>query len=185
MSSLDANRWVKDYSDMLYRFAIPRVNDRDTARDLVQETFLAAWRNADNFKGEISEKNWLFTILKNKIIDHYRKASTRLTVNLPETDQEDHFFDEAGHWQGAEGPQNWVPDAGKSLDRKEFYKVLENCRKNLKELQNIVFSMKYLDGFESEEICKELQLTPSNYWVLLHRAKLQLRSCLEKNWFLK
>jgi len=68
---------------MLYRYALPRVNDGEVAKDLVQDTFLAAWRNYDNFKGEISEKNWLFTILKNKIIDHFRKSSTRLTDNLP------------------------------------------------------------------------------------------------------
>ena len=70
-SQLDAAKWVSDYGDMLYRYALPRVNDEDTAKDLVQETFLAAWRNYENFKGEISEKNWLYNILKNKIIDHY------------------------------------------------------------------------------------------------------------------
>ena len=69
MVQLDAKKWVNDYGDMLYRYAVPRVNDKEVAKDLVQDTFLAAWRNYDNFKGEISEKNWLFTILKNKIID--------------------------------------------------------------------------------------------------------------------
>ncbi|HEY6975510.1 MAG TPA: sigma-70 family RNA polymerase sigma factor, partial [Chitinophagaceae bacterium] len=82
MAELNATKWVSDYGDMLYRYALSRVNDRETAKDIVQETFLAAWRHYDNFKGEISEKNWLFTILKNKIIDHFRKAATRLTDSL-------------------------------------------------------------------------------------------------------
>ncbi len=170
---------------MLYRFALPRVNDADLAKDLVQDTFLAAWRNAENFKGEISEKNWLFTILKNKIIDHYRKASTRLTENFSDKAGEDAFFDEDSHWMANAAPKDWKADEPKNIERKEFYTVLDSCRKRLKEMQANVFSMKYLDDLESEEICKALGITPSNYWVLLHRAKLQLRSCLEKNWFTK
>jgi RNA polymerase sigma-70 factor (TIGR02943 family) len=185
MSKLDANKWVNNYGDMLYRFALPRVRDEELAKDLVQETFLAAWRNEANFKGEISEKNWLFTILKNKIIDHYRKASTRLTENFSDKATEDNFFDEADHWTNNASPKEWKTDDTKNIETKEFYEVLEKCKMKLKELQSAVFSLKYLDGFESEEICKELGITPSNYWVLLHRAKLQLRGCLEKNWFLK
>jgi RNA polymerase sigma-70 factor (ECF subfamily) len=185
MAQLDAEKWVNNYSDMLYRFALPRVNDADLAKDLVQDTFLAAWRNVANFKGEISEKNWLFTILKNKIIDHYRKASTRLTESFSDKAGEDDFFDEDNHWSANAYPKDWKAAEPKNIERKEFYVVLESCRKKLRELQAAVFSMKYLDDLESEEICKALGITPSNYWVLLHRAKLQLRSCLEKNWFTK
>lgn len=185
MQQLDATKWVNEYSDMLYRFALPRVNDKEIAKDLVQDTFLAAWRNHENYKGEISEKNWLFTILKNKIIDHYRKASTRLTERLPEAAEKDIFFDDAGHWGTATGPQDWGVDYNKNIESKEFYKILSRCKEKLKEIQNSVFTMKYLDGLESEEICKELNISASNYWVLIHRAKVQLRACLEKNWFVK
>jgi RNA polymerase sigma-70 factor (TIGR02943 family) len=185
MSGLNATKWVSDYGDMLYRYALPRVNDRETAKDLVQETFLAAWRNYDNFKGEISEKNWLFTILKNKIIDHFRKASTRLTDSLPGIADEDAYFDDAKHWTIATAPQDWNLDTDAPIERKEFYEVLYMCKGKLKEIQNAVFTMKYLEGLESEDICKELNITASNYWVLIHRAKLQLRECLEKNWFIK
>lgn len=181
MAQLNANKWVHDYSDMLYRYALPRVNDSDVAKDLVQDTFLAAWRNHDNFKGEISEKNWLFTILKNKIIDHYRKASTRLTEGLPENTNEP-FFDEHEHWQEQTGPKEWGIDYSQAVERKEFYDILNRCRKKLKDIQATVFSMKYMDGMDSEEICKVLNITPSNFWVLMHRAKLGLRACLEKNW---
>lgn len=178
-------KWVNDYSDMLYRHALQRVNDGEAAKDLVQDTFLAAWRNRENFKGEISEKNWLYTILKNKIIDYYRKASNRLTDRLPEFSNSDYFFDDEEHWISSAAPKEWTAGGGNKLETKEFYTVLNNCRMKLKEIQNAVFSMKYLDGISSEEICKELNITPSNYWVLIHRAKLQLRECLEKSWFLK
>lgn len=184
MAQLDATKWVHDYSDMLYRYALPRVNDREVAKDLVQDTFLAAWRNFNNFKGEISEKNWLFTILKNKIIDHYRKASTRLTEDLPDA-VNDPFFDQEEHWSQQAGPQDWGIDYSQPVEKKEFYEILSQCRRKLKDIQSAVFSMKYLDGLDSEEICKELNITASNFWVLMHRAKLQLRACLEKNWIKK
>ncbi|QEC68052.1 sigma-70 family RNA polymerase sigma factor [Panacibacter ginsenosidivorans] len=183
-AQLDATKWVNDYSDMLYRYALPRVNDSEIAKDLVQDTFLAAWRNYDNFKGEISEKNWLYAILKNKIIDHFRKASTRLTDSLPGMADDDPYFDEAAHWKQSMHPKEW-DDSDSLVTKKEFYEVLSNCKNKLKQIQDTVFTMKYLEGLDSEEICKVLNLTSSNYWVLIHRAKLQLRACLEKNWFTK
>lgn len=169
---------------MLYRYALPRVNDSEVAKDLVQDTFLAAWRNHENFKGEISEKNWLYAILKNKIIDHFRKASTRLTDSLPGMADDDPYFDEAAHWKQSAYPKEWDNSDG-LVAKKEFYEVLRNCKTKLKHIQDTAFTMKYLDGLDSEEICKVLNLTTSNYWVLIHRAKLQLRACLEKNWFTK
>lgn len=181
----DATKWIHDYGDMLYRFAYTRVNDMDIAKDLVQETYLAAWRNHESFKGEISEKNWLFTILKNKIIDHYRKASTRLTDRLPDAGNEDMYFNEEDHWTTEASPANWNAEPNSTVERKEFYQILNKCKSKLAEMQKAVFAMKYTDDLESEEICKALQITASNYWVLMHRAKLQLRNCLEKNWFVK
>ena len=183
MPQLEASRWVNDYGDSLYRYALPRVNDSEVAKDLVQDTFLAAWRNIENYKGQISEKNWLFTILKNKIIDHYRKSSTRLTDRLPEQAKDDPYFDNADHWTEAAEPSDWGIDYNALIEKKEFYGILQQCKKKLKELQDIAFSMKYLDGYDSEEICKELNISASNFWVLIHRAKVQLRACLEKNWF--
>ncbi len=184
-SKLSATTWIHEYGDMLFRYALPRVNDEDTAKDLVQETFLAAWRNRENFKGEISEKNWLYTILKNKIIDHFRKASTRLTDRLPGQANEEAYFDENLHWTKAASPNDWSVNADDAVNRKEFHDVLKKCKSKLKETQDMVFTMKYQEDMDSEEICKVLNITPSNYWVLIHRAKLQLRVCIEKNWFLK
>jgi RNA polymerase sigma-70 factor (ECF subfamily) len=130
-------------------------------------------------KAKVSEKNWLYAILKNKIIDHFRKASTRLTDSLPGTATDDPYFDEAAHWKQSMHPKEW-DDSDSLVTKKEFYETLRNCKNKLKKIQDMVFTMKYLEGLDSEEICKVLNLTTSNYWVLIHRAKLQLRACLEK-----
>ena len=181
---LTASKWVNTYSDLLYRFALHRVGETHTAKDLVQDTFVAAWKNIDNYRTDASVKTWLFAILKNKIIDHYRKASVRLTDELDAVVQsKSEFFDSDDHWAAGVYPQDWNADQNNSVESKEFYVILGKCRTRLKEIQNMVFTMKYLDGMESDEICKVLALTTSNYWVLVHRAKVQLRSCLEKNWF--
>lgn len=178
--------WVEQYADPLFRFAISRVGDSELAKDLVQDTFLSALKNADAFKGESSEKNWLFKILKNKIIDFYKSKARNLVSSLNEhLAQANDYFDEDWNWQLSLRPQQWAVDYSQNIETKEFYVILENCKKKLNEIQNIVFTMKYLDDANSEEICKELDISSSNYWVLIHRAKLQIRQCLEKNWFLK
>lgn len=184
--SLNATDLVNEYADMLYRFALQRVKNSDTAKDIVQDTFLAAWRNKDNYKGEASVKSWLFIILKNKLIDHYRKSSAKVTESISANENnDDYFFDKADHWTAEASPKTWSSTSTITVETKEFYTILHNCKQKLREVQNTVFTMKYLEGMESEEICKVLELSPSNYWILVHRAKVQLRGCLEKNWFFR
>ncbi len=184
-NTLTPKLWVKTYADQLFRFASLRINDKEAAKDLVQETFLAALRNVDTFKGEISEKNWLYTILKNKIIDHYRKKASSLISQLEVSNNESEYFDEENHWIKNRIPKEWQIDYNSTLDSNEFLEILQQCMKRLSELLKMVFAMKYLDERESDEICKELKITTSNYWVILHRSKLQLRDCIEKKWFIK
>lgn len=179
LHTLHPQQWVDNYADSLYAFAKARVSSADVAKDIVQETFLSAWKARDGYRGDASEKNWLFTICRNKITDHYRKASTQLE-DLSVDDDNSHFED-SGHWNMTNNTGRW--DAAAQVDSKEFYKILNACKDNLKELQKAVFVMKYLDDMDTEEICKELNISSSNYWVLMHRAKLQLRDCLGKNWF--
>ena len=182
-SALNPKLWVKNYSDLLYRFAYIRVNNEEAAKDLVQETFFAALRSAENFKGAISEKNWLFTILKNKIIDHYRKKSSSLFSELNELlESANHYFDENDHWKPETEPREWGVNYSAPVETKEFYEILNKCMEKLSEIMRIVFTLKYIDERESGEICKELNITTSNYWVIMHRAKLQLRGCLETKW---
>lgn len=177
---LDPERWVDKYADALYAFTVVRVSDSGIAEDLVQETFLSAWKAKDSYKGEASEKNWLYKICKNKIIDHYRKQK-HAVVKISDR-EEDIFFDDIEHWTSETKPNDWGIDSEQPIQKKEFYSTLEKCKQKLKEIQQQVFVLKYMEDMDSDKICSLLGITSANYWVLIHRAKLHLRSCLEKNW---
>ncbi len=178
-------KWSENFSDSLFSYAIVRVSDREIAKDLVQETFLSALQNLDSFRGDSSEKTWLFTILKNKIIDHYRGNATDKAVSFSDIDSSaelDSYFDQDGEWKDSTGPADWREGRRDDFRAKEFQEALQRCLARLTAQCRTVFSLKYLDELESEEICKELTISPSNYWVVMHRAKLMLRKCIEKNW---
>lgn len=172
--------WIDNYSDELFAFARKRVNDRETALDLVQDTFLSALKSRETFRGEMSEKNWLYFILRNKIIDYYRKKKETRMDTSDEVDPDDIFYTEKGPWKKQKAPDSTLSDA--PVNSEEFMNVLVNCRGKLTDVQQAVFNLKYLEDMESEDICKELNISSSNYWVLLHRARIWLRDCLEKNW---
>jgi RNA polymerase sigma-70 factor (ECF subfamily) len=182
----ELKNWVRKYSDILYSYAINHGFDDDGAKDMVQDTFLSAWQSMDSYHGKASVKNWLFVILKSKISDHFRKAVNKIAIEAVRQEyNEDAFFDEEGHWREEAYPKEWHVNLSDPLESKDFYKVLRSCKNRLKEIQSAVFVMKYVDEKESEDICKDLGITSANYWVLLHRAKVQLRACLEKNWLSK
>jgi RNA polymerase sigma-70 factor (TIGR02943 family) len=178
--NFDPEKWVDNYSDELYRYALVRVTDSGFAEDIVQETFLSAWRARETYKGEASEKNWLYAICKNKIIDHFRKQKN--STITPSSQEEDIYFDDVEHWRKETTPKEWGINFQHPVETKEFYSALEDCKRKLKNIQQAVFVMKYMEDLETETICKALNITSSNYWVLIHRCKLHLRSCLEKNW---
>jgi len=180
LSSFNPNEWVNKYADALYAYTVVRVNDSGLAEDIVQNTFLSAWKARDTYQGQASEKNWLYTICKNKIIDHYRKQSKSI-VQLSNK-EEDLYFDEVEHWTPSTRPNEWGINYDQPVETKEFYSILDKCKQKLKDIQQAVFVMKYMEDLDADEICKALNITPSNYWVLIHRAKLHLRKCLEKNW---
>jgi RNA polymerase sigma-70 factor (TIGR02943 family) len=178
-------QWIEKYADALFNFAVVRLGDRETAKDLVQETFLSALQNLDTFRGESSEKTWLVSILKNKIIDHYRKRKTAQSVPLSDADgtsELDKYFDHEGEWKESARPVSWTGTGYHSLRSKEFLEILHKCLSKLQELGREIFMLKYLDDLDSEEICKKLDVSASNYWVIMHRAKLRLRQCIDKNW---
>jgi len=181
---LDPRKWVAAHADYLYGYAITRVNDEEQARDLVQETFLAALQRVAQFEGRSSERTWLTSILKNKIVDVYRKKSSGLKlVSINEPDMEpDNFFGEDGHWLVEHGPKAFGIEREDHLEKKEFQQILQKCLGKLPVLWKAVFTMKHVDDEASEAICTELKVTPANFWVIIHRAKLNLRACLQKNW---
>lgn len=181
-ATLDPSKWVDRYADYLYNYTIAKVNDQILAEDLVQETFLAGLKSASGFKGDASERTWLISILKRKIIDHYRRSNSKkgkaeVKINFTQDGQQE------GHWL-----EERVADAGRinieqEMQNEELGIAIEECISKLPEKQARVFRMKTIEGIETEDICKELNITPSNLWVIIHRARTALMSCLEKNWF--
>src|SRR6056297_1041862 len=179
--TIDLSALVEKHTGELFARAYHKVSDAELAKDLVQETFLAAAQNVKTFKGKSSPKTWLFAILNNKITDYYRKKVNQ-TVSI------DHqlfsnLFDEEGSWKKEKRPQAWQEEEKNLLDDTEFQQILDKCLDQLPEHWNNAVKLKYLLSKKGDEICQELGISRSNYWQIIHRAKLQLRDCIENNWF--
>ena len=180
----DPVTWVEQYADYLYRFAFSRLRDEELARDLVQDTFLAALQQVSRFEGKSSERTWLTGILKNKVADFYRRQESKgiTAIRSAEIEQQNFFDSDNGHWNAKHAPQAFGLDDDNPLLLKELGGILNGCLKKLPALWFSVFSMKHMDDFASEKICVELKLTDANFWVIMHRTKLNLRACLQKHW---
>jgi RNA polymerase sigma-70 factor (ECF subfamily) len=167
-----------------------RLRDATKAEDAVQETFLAALKGGQSFAGQAAEKSWLIGILKNKIYDYYRKASreTAFTdLQFYDAEESDRFVQEGlgkGGWIHDLGPQEWQR-AGESLDDELFWRTYRDCAAKLPRNVASVFHLREVDGLESKEVCALLNITENNLWVMLHRARMALRRCLETHWFKK
>lgn len=176
------SEWVEKYTDQMHSWAFFKVSDTELAADLVQDTFLIAAEKMDSFKGNSSPKTWLFSILNNKIIDYYRKKINR-AVPL-ENEFIMRFFEANGSWQENKRPGKWNLDEDEYLlDSVDFQLILKKCLDGLPEKWHLCVKLKYLTGKAGEEICQELKISTSNYWQIIHRAKLQLRDCVGRNWF--
>ncbi|WP_203258077.1 sigma-70 family RNA polymerase sigma factor [Hyunsoonleella ulvae] len=178
---IDPNKWIDLYSDYLFNYTITRVSDREIAQDLVQETFLAGLKSMKNFKGEASERTWLISILKRKIIDHYRKINSNkgkaeVRINYNDADSE-------GDWLEERVADPFDKTAEDNLQNNELGDAIHNCLGKLPQKQADVFKMKTILNYETEVICNELDITASNLWVIIHRARTAMADCLEKNWF--
>ena len=174
---------LEQHRPYLLRFALLQLRDRSAAEDAVQEALLAAIQGASQFAGQSSVRTWLVGILKHKIIDGIRKASREQPIDPSDGSGEDvdAFFSEDGHF--AEAPQPWA-NPERSLEERRFFEALERCLQSLPRNTARAFAMRELMGLETDEICKELRISTSNCWVMLHRARLSLRACLERTWFL-
>lgn len=179
---INPRQWVKKYADYLYAYAVHRVDDSEQARDLVQETFLAALESIEKFEGRSSEKTWLTSILRNKIFDLYRAKSSGLR-NVALSKAYPEFFNQVdGHWKVERRPKEFSVQDKDAIESKEFNQILQKCLKKLPALWIAVFKMKFMEDEIAKDICNELEVTPSNYWVIIHRAKVNLRACLQKHW---
>jgi RNA polymerase sigma-70 factor (ECF subfamily) len=172
----------------LLRFARLQLRDAGAAEDAVQETLLAALTGSHRFESRSSYKTWLISILRNKIIDTIRSRSREVSASSLAADEagddllNDTLFERDGHWTDAAKPGRWA-DPETSFEQQQFWKVFEACLDHLPAKTARVFMMREFLGFETDEICKEAGISASNCWVVLHRARLGLRTCLETNWF--
>lgn len=182
ISKADAARWLDEYGDLLYRFALRRVGgNSDAAQDLVQETFVAALRGADRFEGRSEVKTWLISILRNKITDYLRKEiRDRKRQDRDKAEQEPTTF-KNGKW--VIGLKQWRADPGKSIENAEFWQVIQLCMEKLPSKLGTVFRLRDLEQESMSDICNSLEITSTNLSVRLHRARLLLRECLDRNWF--
>lgn len=185
---LDPENWLNRYGDYLLSFGMLRVSDKQLAEDLVQETLVSAWKARESFKGGSSEITWLVSILRNKITDHYRKKDVlKDTANyLVKTENEfnDNFFDRSsGHWLNASAPKIWSEASDAGIERAEFDTALRNCIEKMPPRFVPVFVARFFEDEDAETICKAHGISSSNYWVIIHRAKVMMRACLEKTWF--
>jgi RNA polymerase sigma-70 factor, ECF subfamily len=175
---------VEQHRPYLLRFALLQLRDRTAAEDAVQDTLLAALQGASRFAGQSSVRTWLVGILKHKIIDGIRKTAREQPLERPDGDGAedlDAYFADDGHF--ADAPEEWASPE-RSLEERRFFEVLERCLQALPRNTASAFTMREVLGLETEEICKELGISTSNCWVMLYRARMSLRACLERTWFL-
>ncbi|MBI1891418.1 MAG: sigma-70 family RNA polymerase sigma factor [Burkholderiales bacterium] len=170
----------------LVRFAVLQLRNRDIAEDVVQEALASAIAASDRFERRASVKTWVFTILKNKIVDVLRDRWNKNRVDLIDEASDESDFDilftGKERWQRSEMPSPWG-DPEQSFENHEFWEIFDICMNNLPEVTARVFTMREFLGLEAHEICKELEISTSNCWVILHRARMGLRLCLQQRWF--
>ncbi|TAK64207.1 sigma-70 family RNA polymerase sigma factor [Methylobacter sp.] len=185
--TVSAEKNLSAQRPILFRYALLQLRDRELADDAVQETLLAALQSASDFEGKAGLRTWLIGILKHKIADHWRRSAREPSVpEFTQADEDDadtgqdEFFMSTGHWNG--GPKAWA-DPEAALKQLEFWTIYETCQNNLPPKMAKVFMLRELVGLEADEVCREAGLSEANYWVIMHRARLRLRECLDIRWF--
>jgi RNA polymerase sigma-70 factor (ECF subfamily) len=179
-------KWVENYSNEMYKWVLDKVGKKTEAEDLVQETFLAALQSMHTFQQKSSEKTWLFGILKNKMFDFFKKTpeygSLDVELEASQTAFYSQFFDASGKWHSEKYPTGSLQNNENLLDNPAFNEILLKCIEHLPKKICLIIKLKFQDGIDSIEICKNLGLSSSNLWTSIHRGKLALRDCLEKKW---
>jgi len=178
-------KWINLYTKDLYMWALHKTSDKMLAEDLVQDTFLAAAESLHKFDRKSQPKTWLMGILKNKIADYYKKTIHQASQKYVSIDFLEGFFDGSEHWRKESKPRNWEGESENLLDNPLFNHEIEVCLQKLPEQFRACIKLKFLEEKKSKDICQDLAISATNYWQLLHRAKLHLRSCIENNWFKK
>lgn len=182
----ELHRQLDEMRPALLRFALLQLRNPTHAEDVVQETLLAVLEKPDNFSGKSSLRTYVIGILKFKIIDLLRLSGREIQLSDSEDSEQseadliDSLFRADGHTQ--QEASAWGSPHG-ALEQKDFFRTLEICLEKLPAQTSRVFMMREWLELSTEEICKELDISTSNLWVLLYRARLRLRECLDLNWF--
>ena len=185
-TKLDPATWLDRYGDTMFRYALARVRDNATAEDLVQDALLAAIGALDTFQGGSTEQTWLIGILRHKVLDYFRKAAREQPIEFDRNQsstEHDGDFDEQGSW--AVPIADWrTPE--KSVERDEFWQILRGCLDTLPDNLRTVFSLRELDGLETDQLMETLNIsTKNNLWVMLSRARKRIQKCLQSRWFVR
>lgn len=174
----EPTEWVDAYGDYLFRYALSRLRDSNAAEEIVQETFLAGIRFAEQFSGRGSQRAWLLGILKRKIVDYVRQRSRNDRDSSADSTAD--LFDEKGFWRKNAATWSAAPDG--DIESRELWEIVRDCLSQLPAGQTDVFVLSVMEELDSEAICRELEITPSNLWVRLHRARLGLATCVGAKW---
>ena len=190
-STTDPSKWVENHGDALFRYTLRFISDTTTTEDLVQEVLLAALKGRKSFEGASSERTWLIGILKNKIIDHYRKTNIEnksiLFEQSLDIDDSDYITSgtDSGSWHPQRRPAHWAVDPNDPVEQQQFWEHLQKCLEGLDPKLSKVYNLREIQQIEYQEVCNVLAIKPTNLRVMLHRARKQLRKCLEINWISK
>lgn len=181
--------FLQDLRQQMIKFAFLQLSSLPQAEDVVQEALTSAFQNLDSFKGRAAFKTWVFAILKNKIIDVVRQKSRLVAMSELFKDEEselsvDELFDASGHWHKYEAPQAWQSPE-EMMEQSDFWIIFEACLDHLPAKYAQVFMMREVVELSSNEICSKLELSISNFNVLMYRSRTRLRECLENKWLLK
>ena len=176
-----AEGWLDAHGDALFRFALLRVGQREIAEDLVQETLMAALKARDSFAGASSERTWLIGILKRKVVDVFRRRARSGGIDEAVGGADETAFDQRGLW--AVRVPRWSGSPESLLRDTEFREVLADCMAGLPDQLRAAITLREIDGVASDEVCKVLDVSPTNLWTLVHRARNRLRDCLTARWF--
>ncbi|MFQ5582298.1 MAG: sigma-70 family RNA polymerase sigma factor [Mariprofundaceae bacterium] len=174
--------WLREHGDYLYRYAMARLRNEELASDMLQETLLAAWKGSKSFQGKSSVRTWLVGILKHKITDHIRKEirNRKLSEEI-EVDPTSAFFDPHGKWLDSSQPARNNPEG--QYREQQFHKQLLDCIHKLPTRQRDVFILREMEGEETETVCNSCEISTTHLHVLMHRARLALRGCLQNSGF--
>lgn len=180
--SVNPESWLQDHGNYLYRYAMTMTRDSGQAEDAVQECLLAALEHINSYQGKSTERTWLTSILRNKLIDSIRRHSREIPLEDIESSvnmlpDDDSLFDHAEHW--AEKPSDWGNPVT-MLDNKLFWQALHYCLEHMPTKLAQLFMLREINGEETENICQELNISPTNVWTMLYRSRMGLRQCLDR-----